>query len=83
MSYRRPVSNIVQDRLATWYLFKPRSFNITIEQLAEIMEALEKQVIVGYSNGGKNVRRQKVSELLNHLRAINKNKKSPTIIQEG
>ena len=76
MGYRRPVGNIIPERLAAWYLFKPRTFEITLENLAEIMTALEDPVRLGSSYWHPSEKRRKVDELIVYLEKIAKLKAS-------
>lgn len=64
MSHPKSAHRIVSERLAHWYLFKPRSFVITLDQLAELLDELEKPTRLGWGVGSK---KEKISELLAHL----------------
>jgi hypothetical protein len=80
MGYRRPVSNIIPERLAAWYLFKPRSFEITLENLAEIMDALGTSVHLG-SSWNPTEKRKKVEDLIEYLNKIAKMKKKGLVAE--
>jgi hypothetical protein len=81
MGYRRPIGNIIPERLAAWYLFKPRTFEITLENLAEIMHALDQPVRLGSSYYNPSDKRKKVDELLVYLNKIVKMKEAGLVVE--
>ena len=73
MSYQKPAYAVIRDRLLHWYLFAPRTFAISLEQLAQMYEDLEKPVRIGWGPGSK---REKITVLQHHLQQLIKAKKT-------
>jgi len=80
MSNQRRYGEVVSERLAAWYLFKPRTFQISLEQLAELMDALEEPVRLG-SSWHPSEKRKKVDELIEYLNKIVAMKKKGLIAE--
>lgn len=67
MGYQKPGYQVVRERLLHWYLFIPRTFPITLEQLAVMWNDMEKPTRLGWGEGSK---RQKIGQLQDSLMTI-------------
>ena len=65
----KPAYAVIRERLLNWFLFQPKTFDITVDQLADILYAMERQARLGWGKGSK---REKLYELLEHLQKVNK-----------
>lgn len=72
MGYQKPAHRVIEERLAYWYLYRQKAFQLTIEQLADLLYQLDKPTRLGYGEGSK---RHEVYTLLSHLRELNKDRK--------
>jgi hypothetical protein len=66
---KKSAHQIIDERLAHWYLFIPRTFNISVEQLAELYKGLSKPARLGYG-----VERQQAYQLIAHIKGLLKAK---------
>jgi hypothetical protein len=73
MGYQKSAHTVIEERLSYWHLYRPKTFSLTLEQLAELLVQLEKPVRIGW---GVNSKRHEMYTLLAHLRDINKGKET-------
>jgi hypothetical protein len=71
MGYQKPAYIVVRERLACWYLFAPKTFTPTLEQMAELLEGMSAPARIGWDD-----KRDKVNQFLKHLQGIAEGKKS-------
>ncbi len=71
MSNKKSAYVIVDERLGNWFLFKKKSFSLSLEQLAELRNGLQAPARLGW----KTTKRAQFDTLMEHLNQINKGKK--------